>query len=248
MRGKKIIITGASSGIGADILKILRVENKVFAVARNVENIEQSENVKAYSCDISSKENIDLLFSNALDFLGDIDVFFANAGFAYYEKIKSADWEHNAAIFNTNVFSSIYSLMRMKELKKEMPFKFVITASAMSFMSIPGYSLYSSTKFALKGFADSFRFELNKDQKLCMSYPVATYTDFFNVAHSEKMPWPRQKSITVARSIVRGANKGKSHIFPCFTFRLGLFLNRIFPVVKLYQRIEGKKVRNNKNI
>jgi len=136
----------------------------------------------------------------------------------------------------------------MKELKQDKPFKFVITASAMSYMSVPGYSLYSSTKFALKGFADSFRYELNKDQRFCMVYPVATYTDFFNVAHSEKMPWPRQKSMTVAKSIVRGAERGKSHIHPCFIFRLGLFLNRIFPVIKLYQKIEGKKVRNNKNI
>ncbi len=243
IKGRKLVITGASSGIGLELCKILMKDNLVFAVSRRTDTIPDSDNVIKYSCDVSRRENIDNLFSEAIKSLGDIDVFFSNAGFAYYEEIKKPDWEHNESIFRTNVFSVFYSIQKMKELKKDQSFNFVITASAMSFMAIPGYSLYASTKFALKGFTDSYRFELSKNQVISMVYPVATYTDFFDVANAEKMPWPRQKAGVVAKSIVRGVARNKKHIKPSALFVLGQFINRLFPFFKIYQRVEGNKFR-----
>jgi uncharacterized protein len=243
IKGRKIVLTGASSGIGLELCKILMKENQVFAVSRRIDSIPDSPNIIKFSCDVSSYENIDKLFSEAIKSLGDIDIFFSNAGFAYFEEIKSADWEHNASIYRTNVFSVFYSLQKMKELKETKAFNFVITASAMSFMAIPGYSLYASTKFALKGFTDAYRFELSKNQFISMAYPVATYTDFFDVANAEKMPWPRQRADVVARSIVRGVARNRKHINPSALFVLGQFINRFFPFFSIYQKLEGKKFR-----
>jgi len=248
MQGKRIVITGASSGIGADMVKMLASENKIFAVARNTQNIIEHENVKILSCDVSKPENIDRLFEAAIAELGDIDFFFANAGFAYYEKIEKADWEHNRSIFDTNVFSVFYSLQKLKEIKKDKPFGFIVTASAISHLPYPGYALYSATKFALRGYADAYRYELGKGQNLSLIYPVATYTQFFNVASAEAMPWPRQKSIVVAIAAIRGAEKGKKHIFPSFLFRIGMIINGIFPVYGMVQRMEGSKFRKKYNL
>lgn len=243
MKGKNIIITGASSGIGYELLKQLRKDNKIFAVARNIEKIEETDNVRAFSCDVSKAENVDCLFVEALKFLGNIDVFFANAGFAYYEKIENPDWEHNLKIFETNVLSVFYSLQKLKQIKGSKEFTFVITASAMSYLAVPGYSLYASTKFALKGYADAYRHELENGQNLCLVYPVATLTEFFNTAHASEIPWPRQTASTVAKNIIKSVSVGKKNIYPCFFFRLGLLLNKVFPVFRLYHYIEGKKYR-----
>jgi short-subunit dehydrogenase len=136
-----------------------------------------------------------------------------------------------------------YSLQKLKEIKKDLAFNFIVTASGMSHLAIPGYSLYSATKFALKGYADAYRYELSEGQHLSLVYPVATYTKFFDVANSEKMPWPRQKSITVAKAMIKGAEKGKKHIYPSFLFRFGLLLNSIVPIFTIYNILEGNKFR-----
>jgi uncharacterized protein len=248
MQNKRIVITGASSGIGADLLELLAPGNKVFAVARNIDKIPSQSEVMAFSCDVSVKENVDAMFVAANNYLGEIDYFFANAGFAYYEKIEKADWIHNQAIFDTNVFSVFYSIQKLKEIKKDKPFNFIVTASAISHLPYPGYALYSATKFALRGYADAYRYELDNNQHLSLVYPVATYTQFFNVAHAEAMPWPRQKSITVAKAVIKGASKGKKHIYPSILFRAGMILNGIFPVYRMVQMMEGKKLRKKFNL
>lgn len=244
---KKIVITGASSGIGVELVKILCEHNQIFAVARNIDKLPDMKNVTKFSCDISQPENIDLMFAKAIDCLGRIDIFFANAGFAYFESINEADWNHITKIYNTNCSSAYYSLLKLKEIKEEKAFKFVITASAMSYMSIPGYSLYASTKFALRGFAEAFRYELKRGQSLHMVYPVATYTGFFDTANAQKMPWPRQSAEYVAKSIVKGIKKNKKSIYPSILFRIGIIINKFLPIFYIYQKIEGSKFRKLQN-
>lgn len=238
---KKIVITGASSGIGADLVKLLSDDNKIVACARNVDKILNHPNVVRIKCDVSSKEELENFIKRSYEILGDIDIFFANAGFAYYEKIEKSDYEHIEKIFKTNVYSAIYSLLKLKELKKDKSFQFVVTASAMSFNAMPGYALYSSTKYALKGFADSYRYELGKNQILQMVFPIATYTSFFDVAGSDNLPWPRQKSVDVAKKIIKGVIKKRKNIFPYEPFKLVLFFNKFFPLFKIYNFIEYKK-------
>ncbi len=247
VKNKKIILTGASAGIGAELCKILSKENKVIAVARNISNIPAHLNITPYSCDISQPENIEALFLKSAQIFDEPDIFIANAGFAYYEKFNRPDWPHIESIFNTNVGSVAYSLAKMKEIKQDKPFNFVITASAMSFMPMPGYALYVSTKYALKGLTDAYRFELSKGQNINMVYPIATLTSFFDVAGSEKLPWPRQEASTVAHKIVSGIYLNKNHIFPSKLFRVMLFINKFAPaLMHLYFANEKKKIKNLK--
>jgi short-subunit dehydrogenase len=241
--GKRIVITGASSGIGAELCKILANENPILAVARRVERIPQHSNITALSCDISTKNGIDRVIEEAYKQLGDIDIFISNAGFAYYEKWRDADWDHMDAIFKTNVYAPLYGLQALRQRKGKQSFQYIITASAMSFYAMPGYALYSGTKFALRGFADALRYELEAGQHLQLVYPIATLTEFFSVAQSGHMPWPRQKASTVARAIIRGIEQKKKHIFPSKMYRFMQGLSRILPIIPLYMQMEGWKFR-----
>lgn len=245
MNGKKIILTGASSGIGAELCKLLAEENTVFAVARRMEQIPKHPNIIPYKADLSDLSGIDELLDTAEQKMNGIEVFIANAGFAYYELLEKPDIQHMESIFRTNVLSPLHALIKLRDRKKKAPFIFAFTASAMSFLAMPGYSLYSATKFALKGFTDAYRFELDKNQKLCMVYPIATLTSFFKAAGSESMPWPRQRADHVAKKIVRGLEKSKKHIFPSTLFRIMLFLNRFLPVFRLYTALEYKRMKKN---
>ncbi len=244
---KVIIVTGASSGIGLSLVQDLLKKNcQVIAVARSIEKIQfNNESVIKYACDISKPENIDDLFTFVLDRCKRIDVFVCNAGFAYYGMIQGPNWQEIEKIYKTNVFSSIYIAEKMKKLHGNKPFRVAITASAMSFLSYPGYSLYSSTKAALHGFATGYRSELSKGQKLQMIYPIGTRTKFFEESGSNTpLPWPTQSADKVSKAIAKGLTKDKNTVFPSKLFQALNILNGYLPLTfKLIIVFENIKFR-----
>ena len=247
LKGKKVVITGASSGIGLEILKLLLANGcRVVACARHIKNIAiENENLFLMTCDVSKKEEIDTLFDYAKEKLGEIDLYISNAGFAYYEKIAKPDWKHAEDIINTNFVSTVYAAEKMKELHDDKPYNFAVTASAMGLLSLPGYSLYSGTKAAVRGFADAYRYELEKGQHFQVIYPVATKTKFFGRAgNNTPVPWPTQEADTVAKRVIKGISKDKNHIFPSTMFRITSAFSRVFPFIfNIYVDINNRAFR-----
>lgn len=243
IKDKNVVITGASSGIGYDLMiKLLNSGCKVIAASRTISKIEfNHENLWKYDCDVSSVEGVDKLFDYAYANLKSIDIFIANAGFAFYEKLVTPDWSHLMKIFNTNVFSAIYAAEKLKITTEGRPYNFVITASAMGFVSLPGYALYSSTKAALRGFADSYRYELLKGQTLQVVFPIAVKTEFFKNAGDIPSSWPIQTSSFVADCIIRGIRRNKLDIYPSKIFLMFKLMSALCPpVVKLYNKMPYK--------
>ncbi len=247
LNGKRVAITGASSGIGLEILKLLLASGcRVAACARHIENVGiEDENLFLVTCDVSKKDEIDTFFDFALQKLGGIDLYVSNAGFAYYEKLKEPDWDHAETILDTNFVSTVYAAEKMKELHGNEPYNFAVTASAMGLLSLPGYALYSATKAAVRGFADAYRYELEKEQHFQVIYPVATKTKFFERSgKNTPVPWPTQEAATVARKVISGIRKDKNHIFPSAMFRITDIVSRVFPFVfKIYVNINNKAFR-----
>lgn len=115
INGKTIVLTGANSGIGLETLKLLvKGDNKILAVDLRTDKIEElnSDKVIPMVCDVSTKENVDKIFETAIEKLGSIDIFFANAGFPYYETMDYVDWERIENIFKVNVYSPIYTYQK----------------------------------------------------------------------------------------------------------------------------------------
>lgn len=253
IQGKRIVITGTSSGIGKDTLKLLSEYKDVkLLCVDHIENPNREEynkdSVHFLKIDISQPENIETIMKTAMDRMGGIDIFFANAGFAYYEEIQKPSWYRIEKIFTTNVFSPFYSLTYLNHNSKN-PFLFIVTASAMSHLPIPGYSLYAATKASVHAFMNCFRYELKKENRIMVVYPIATRSQFFDTAGSAvPLPFPSQTSQSVAKSIVRGILRNKTHVYPSKVFRVMQIFDRflLFPL-KLYQKIEGKKFRDYLN-
>ncbi len=240
-RNKKVVVTGGSSGIGLELVReLLKDGCQVVAASRTMENSKiNHEKLHKKNCDVSLQGDIDELFDFAMGKMGDIDIFIANAGFAYYEEIKGADWEHIKKIYDTNTLSVIYSAEKMKELYPERPYNFVCVASAIGLLSIPGYAIYSSTKAALNGFANAYRYELKGGQKFQVVYPISTKTHFFDDNEGIDPPPPVQTPEHVAGSIIKGIKKDKDRIFPSKIF---YFMNRFLPFLqRFYVRSESKK-------
>lgn len=234
VKASRCVVTGASSGIGLEVVRLLLDKGAtVLGVSKDMSSCPiKHDNFFSFSCDISTKENVDALFSHAIDLLGDIDLFYANAGFSYWGKETKADWNRIEDIFNVNVFSVFYSLQKLKELKGNRSFNFSITASGMSFATLPGYALYGATKGALKSFAEGYRYELNQNQVLTVIYPIATKTNFFSIANTTHIPSPVQEVEVVARKVLRGIEKDKKEVYPFFLFRVLLVFFNVFPITK----------------
>lgn len=251
MKYKTVVLTGASSGIGLAILKELSKETiKIIAVGRNKTKLESAirsidskllkSTIYPYACDVSDSKEIDKLFIHAKKLLINIDLFIANAGFAYYERLSKPDWVHIKKIFDTDVLSPFYSVQKMAEQKTD--HMVVITASAMARLPMAGYALYSAAKSSIDAFANAYRFEMPKHQKLLILYPVATTnTDFFKNANAP-VPFGSQKAEVIAASLIHGIRKNKQEVIP-FSFKLLSFFDRFLPVKKIFQKIDAKNLK-----
>ena len=249
---KSIVLTGASSGIGFEALKLLAQGkgNRILAVARHVDNIKYfADNVTAFACDISTQEGVDRVFAKAEELFGKIDLFYANAGFPYYEEFNYEDWDRVDAMFRTNTISPIYTYAKYIRHLDGRPGILAYTVSAIGEMAMPGYAIYSSSKFALHGFQEAIRLEAPKNLQITCLYPVATDTNFFRVANpvSFEKPFPVQQPDVVARKMVAGIESGKKFVSPSPLFGLSKVLMGVCPPVRtVYWGLETAKLNRFK--
>ena len=240
--GKNVVLTGANSGIGLEMLRILvQNGNRVLAADLNIDRI--SDDAMAYVCDISDEDGVNKLFIRAEEEFGKIDVFIANAGYNHYEIMDGSDWKKVDRIFRTNTISPIYSYQKYIEHLKGSDGIFVMTISAMGKMAMPGFTLYSATKFALNGFQEAVRLERPDNVQITCVYPVSTDTAFFDSPAEIEKPYPVQSPELVAMKALKGIEKGKKKVFPSKLFRFATVLFTILPPVKwLYLKKEKEKV------
>lgn len=244
---KNIVLTGCNSGIGLEVLRLLVAgNNRILAVDKNIDRLLgfDAEKVIPMQIDVSSKEAVDEIFDTALEKLGSIDIFYANAGYPYYEEVNYADWDRVSAMFETNVFSPIYSYQKYVKYLDGRKGIFAITVSAIGKMAMPGFTIYSASKFAMQGFQEGIRLEMPDNVQLTCLYPVATDTGFFKAANEIefKKPFPVQQPTVVAKKMVEGIEKGKKTVSPCLLFGFAEQLMKFAPFVRnIYWGLEKRK-------
>lgn len=248
LNGKRILITGASSGIGKEIMqKLTDGKNcKIAAVARSFEDksdIQGSDKVSFFSYDLSVKENIDKAVDDAINALGGIDCIIACAGFGYFEKFEDKDYNHIQYIYDVNVVAPLYMLQLLLE-KTEGKISFTVIASALGKMGLAGYSLYCSSKFALDGFAHAYKYEVPDRLHFMTVYPVGVDDTKFYIRNSDDMPLPRplQSIDRVAEAVIKGIEKSKRYVYTSRAFMFGYALNRALPFLfPVYQKLYKRK-------
>ncbi|MBQ7741222.1 MAG: SDR family NAD(P)-dependent oxidoreductase [Eubacterium sp.] len=253
---KNIVLTGASSGIGLEVLKLLVKgdKNKILAVSRTSEEKlkDFAENVIPFNADTGSAEGVDSIFEKANEVFGGekIDIFYANAGFPYYEEFNYVDWDRIKRIFDVNTLSPIYTYAKYVEHLDGRDGVLAYTISAIGKMAMPGYALYSASKFGLQGFQEGVRLEKPKNLQFTCLYPIATDTNFFKVANENEFekPFPVQKPDVVARKMVEGIERGKKFVSPSALFGLSTVLMGVCPPIRtVYWKLEKNKLDRFKN-
>jgi len=233
---KRIVITGAASGIGAALLnRLTRFRCQILAVDRQpitqATTRRDQAQVTTLHADLSTEAGNASVFDAAQSQMGGIDIFIANAGFAHYGLAKSLDWQGMERLFSVNVLAPLYAITHMQQFNPTSPYMVVVTASAMAKLALPGYAHYAGTKAALDRFAQAYRHELPANGHLMLVYPIATRTQFFQkrAATDAPRPFPSQSAGFVANRIISGIKNNRQRVNPSPGFRIYGALTRLFP-------------------
>jgi short-subunit dehydrogenase len=264
IQGKKIILTGAASGIGKALLNQLLDYEGVTVLAVDIQALDYGEQSSSkttsspqksdkksqlisFQADMANPVEIDKMFEFALAQMGAADILIANAGFAYYEKLGEPNWARLEKIFQVNVLSPIYALQKMQQINQNRPYYVLMTASAMAKLGVPGYAVYGASKAALGRFEDAFRFEKTDLGKLGLVYPIATRTNFFAATGKPEVPvpFPSQTPEQVARAMIRGIEGNRRAIYPSTLFWLLRFPQWLYEWVNLPYQMYYARVLNH---
>jgi NADP-dependent 3-hydroxy acid dehydrogenase YdfG len=183
-----LVITGASSGIGAATARrAAEFGYRLALAARSKDKIEAlagelggADKAVALPCDVTSWEQQQALVAMTLERLGRMDAFFANAGFGAQRSFLSESVEHWKAMIDTNVYGAALSIRAsLGHFKEQKRGHILLTGSVAGRRAVPG-SLYSATKWAVSAMAENLREEVAESGiKVTLIEPGMTDTPFF---------------------------------------------------------------------
>jgi NADP-dependent 3-hydroxy acid dehydrogenase YdfG len=187
-----LLITGASSGIGAATARLAADRYRLVIAARRREVLDAlaaelggSGAALAVECDVTEWDQVEALAARALAEFGRIDAVFANAGFGATRGFLEETPEHWRGMVLANVLGPALTIRAtLPHLLERGDGHYVITSSVAGRRALPG-SLYSATKFAATTIGDGLRQELrqihdNRAIKVTVVEPGMTDTEFFD--------------------------------------------------------------------
>lgn len=191
---KVVVITGASSGIGASAArKLVKLGAKVVLAARREEKLrsliaELGDNTFYVQTDVTRKADLDSLMADTIKRFGKVDVFWNNAGvmpISFFEEGRTNDWDR---MIDTNVKGVLYGINAVLPYMLEQGSGHIVaTASIQAYKTLPGTGVYSATKFAVRAIMDTLRQELAGKIKVTTLYPGLVATEFGNEMPSPKV-------------------------------------------------------------
>jgi len=169
MKGKVVIITGGSSGIGKALAFAFGLNGaKVMITGRNGYNLEKvvadleskGIEVEGFQGDVGIEDDNRRMAEQAIKRFGTIDILINNAGISMRALFEEADVDVIRKVMNTNFFGIVYATKYcLPEIIKNKGSVIGISSIA-GFRGLPGRTGYSASKFALNGFLEALRLEL----------------------------------------------------------------------------------------
>jgi len=167
---KKVFISAGGSGIGRCIAEaFLNNHDEVFVCDINAQSLEQFQKdfpkLHIYACDLAKPEQIKLMFNEAVQKLGDIDVLVNNTGISgptiAADKLSFEDWN---TVINLNLNSTFLITQLAIPLLKQSGAGVIINMSSIAGrLGYPYRLAYSTSKWGLIGFTKTLSMELGAD-------------------------------------------------------------------------------------
>ena len=195
------IITGGSSGIGFELARLF-VESgqSVCLIARDIEKLkaaakilkqrQQAPNgfIDFLSIDVSDYQDVQEHLGAYLETRGAPGYLFNFAGISHPGEFNTLTPDIFSSTINTNLLGTVYpTLVVYPYLQKKSSGHIINCSSSAGFLGFYGYTAYSASKFAVKGFTDSLRLELKNDNiAVSLVFPPDTQTPQLEYENSLK--------------------------------------------------------------
>ena len=206
---KIIVVTGASSGIGAATVdKVIEAGHKAVITARSTEKLNNivkrwgEDKVLAVTADVSNLKDINNVINKAKEKFGRVDVVFANAGMGVSTPgIENGNPDEWKTMLDVNINALLYTAKASLPALKETQGHFIVTSSIAGKISLKG-SVYGATKWFAYGFAQNLAMEMAEWKGRCTTIcPGMVNTPFFDEAKPDKLdPTDIAKAVVFAIS------------------------------------------------
>ncbi len=209
LKDKVVVVTGASRGIGAAIVRNFAAEGaRIVLVARNDARLRKvadslnldSERILVIQADITNRREMKKIISGARRKFGRIDIFINNAGVGMKCEITVMTEKQFNMIFDTNVKAIYFSFLELIPLFRKQGGGHIINiSSGAGRIGVPGIAAYSASKAALNTLSEAVAGEVRNDNiKVSVLAPASVDTRFMsNMVRRSKSPSKAAQKLTV---------------------------------------------------
>jgi NAD(P)-dependent dehydrogenase (short-subunit alcohol dehydrogenase family) len=197
LQGRRVLVTGASSGIGAGLAEDFAAAGAVVGICarredRLAEVLERcratSPDSRMWVADLSVDAEVDRVARAAVDELGGVDVLVNNAGIPKRRHVTRLDPETVEAVMRINYLSPVRLMLALlPQMLERGEGRIVNISSVAAPLSAPGESAYGATKAALTVFSETAAVDLwDTGVKIMVVYPGVIDTELFTLPDNDE--------------------------------------------------------------
>lgn len=190
MKNKLVVITGASSGFGAEVAKALSSKGYSLALlARRIDRLEamELENSLCFEVDVTCREQVFSAIRQAEEKFGDVDCIINNAGIMLLGELESQHPDEWDKMIETNIKGVINGMQAVLSSMRKRKTGTIINISSLAGQKTYQYhAAYCATKFAVHGLSESVRWEVAPDNvRVITISPGAAETELISHINDE---------------------------------------------------------------
>jgi uncharacterized protein len=259
IKGKVVVVTGASSGIGeatarefgragARLVLAARRVDRLQALAQEIAALASGAETLVVQADLSKLADIQSMIAQTVQRFGRIDILVNNAGFGRLDWLENLDPVNDIeAQMSVNAMGVIQTTRQVLPLMIRQRSGSIINMCSMAgLVGTPTYTIYAASKHAVHGFSEALRREVQPwGIHVCMLYPGGVVTEFAQHAGIRRKTGATTPKFlllsaqAVGRAVVKLAEKPRAIWIIPWLWTLSALLNKLFPAVVDLTTIRG---------
>ncbi len=199
LSGKRVLVTGASSGIGAELAQRCAAAGATVGIcARREQRLREvlercrvhAPGSRMWTCDLADNDQVGALVRSAVAELGGIDVLVNNAGMPKRRHVTELDATTVDAVMQLNYSSPIRLTLAVLPQMLERGSGLVVNVSSVAAtLSSPGEAAYDASKAALSAFSEAMAIDLwGTGVRVLVVYPGVVDTELFTIPDNDPLP------------------------------------------------------------
>ena len=241
LKGKRALVTGASSGIGAAMARQLAAKGvHLVLVARREDALRRvaaectGVNVETIAQDLGAPHSAEAVWKRATEG-GPIHICINNAGFGYHRRFEDADLARDVEMLQLNIttlveLSKLFVQSRDKATKSYL----LNVGSIAAYQSTPNFAVYAASKAFVRNFTEALAYEhAGSNLSITCLSPGGTKTEFHELAGAGTYSLLAKKSMMTAERCAQlglaAMERGRRNIITGFINKLSCFGVRLVP-------------------